>query len=162
VEAIIAYLVLLFVAATLWSFILVTRAADKRRGSMASAWSRYAARHGYEFAGGTTLERAFTIRGVRGGISFTLSTYARERIVTRLVAPAPFPLEGRVVAALGQARGRDANTPEAATGDAHFDRLFDVHASVPTAAGAVLGPDVRRALQRFPAPMMGQGLRLVF
>jgi hypothetical protein len=140
-------------------FFFVT--SSSRRGErLDRSWGAYAARQGYRFVRGKTPERPFVITGSRDGLDFVLEVDARDAVVTRLTARASRSAAGRVVAAAG--RARRGETPEKVpTGDAHFDRLFDVRATDARAVQQVLGPGVRLALQRFPMHMVGAGLALV-
>jgi hypothetical protein len=136
--------------------------ADRRDVGLVQAWRGYARRHRYAFAGRQTPDRAFRIRGTRDGVEFRLETDTRHGILTRLVARnAAAPLDGRVVAALGRGRASDDDGPRTPTGDAHFDRVFDVRGTAASDVDMVLRETVRRALQRFPMPMVGGALRLV-
>jgi hypothetical protein len=141
-------------------FIFVTR-SSRRAEHLARTWGAYAARRRYTFEKGPTPERPFRIRGHRDSIDFRLEADARGDVVTRLLAHTRSSASGRVVAALGKGRRGDSDGPVAATEDPHFDRLFEVRASSPHEAAAVLRPEVRMALQRFPPRMIGVGLRLV-
>jgi hypothetical protein len=136
--------------------------ADRRDAGLAQSWRAYARRHGYAFAGRQTPDRPFRIRGARAGIEFLLETDTRDGLRTRLVArTAAGPLDGRVVAALGRGRARESDGERTPTGDAHFDRVFDVRGTAARDVEVVLREPVRRALQQFPTPMVGAALRLV-
>ncbi|MGD0527942.1 MAG: hypothetical protein ABSE49_22605 [Polyangiaceae bacterium] len=150
------FLVIFFVA----GFVVVVM-ADRRDTGLAEAWRAYAKRHRYTFSGRQSPDRAFRIVGSRDGIDFRLETDTRRGIVTRLLAHTPASHGGRVVASLGGAGNRESDGPRTATGDAAFDGVFDVRASEARVVEIVLGPEVRAALQRFPTPMIGAGLRLV-
>ena len=150
------FLIIFFVA----GFVVVVM-ADRRDRGLADSWRAYAKRHRYTFAGRQSPDRAFRILGSRDGIAFRLETDTRRGVVTRLLAHAPTPHGGRLVASLGAAGTSESDGPRTATGDAAFDRAFHVRASDAAVVESALGPDVRRALQRFPTPMIGAGLRLV-
>jgi hypothetical protein len=159
-EAVIAYFGLLVMGAFVVAGLVVASAADRRRVGLAEAWGAYAARHRYSFFDGRTPERAFCIQGSRDGIDFTLETDTRGILVTRLIAHKLESSDGRVVAALGAGRRGASDGAKVATGDRHFDHVFEVRASAPLVVDAVLAPAVRLALQRFPTPMVGKALRL--
>jgi hypothetical protein len=159
-EAVIAYFGLLVIGAFVMAGLVVASVADRRRVGLAQAWRAYAARYQYSFVDGRTPERAFRIQGSRDGIDFTLETDTRGTLVTRLVAHKLESSEGRVVASLGGGRRGEPDGARAATGDRHFDHVFEVRASAPLVVNAVLTPSVRLALQRFPTPMVGKALRL--
>jgi hypothetical protein len=160
VEAVIAYFGLLVIGVFVVAGLVVASASDRRRVALAAAWGAYAARHHYAFVDGRTPERAFRIQGSREGIDFTLETDTRGTLVTRLVARRLESSEGRVVAALGGGRRGESDGAKAATGDRHFNHVFDVRASAPLVVDTVLPSAVRLALQRFPTPMVGKALRL--
>jgi hypothetical protein len=141
-------------------FVVLLR-ADRRDVGLTRSWSAYAARRGYAFTRRRTPDRAFRIEGSRDGIAFQLETDTGRRLVTRLIAQTASPAAGRMVASSGQGRAGDFEGPRAMTGDAAFDPRFYVRASDARDAETVLRPAVRRALQQFPMPMVGAGLRLV-
>jgi hypothetical protein len=157
VGLLVLYFLLLFFVA---GFFLVVM-ADRRDAGLADSWRAYARRHRYTFAGRQSPDRAFRILGSRDGIAFRLETDTRRGIVTRLLAHTPTPHGGRVVASLGAAGTSESDGPRTETGDPAFDRAFHVRASDVAVVETALGPEVRAALQRFPTPMIGAGLRLV-
>ncbi len=158
---VIALVVLFVIGIFLATGFLSIMSADRVSTRLARSWGIYAAQHQYAFTTGQTPERAFRIRGSREGLDFLLETDTEGRLVTRLVAYTSSPPVSRVVATLGRGRGDDSKGSKAPTGDEHFDRVFDVRASEAPAVETVLRPTVRMALQRFPTPMIGAGLRLV-
>jgi hypothetical protein len=162
-EFLFAYACLAFLAlfAVGMGFFIV--AADRRHARLARTWSAYAARRGFAYHEGPSLERPFRIEGRRDGVAFALETEKSTRtgaVVTRLLGRPRAPVRGPVVAALGACRTAPEHTARVATDDAHFDHLFEVRAKEQADVRAVLTPAVRLALQRFPTTMFGEGLRL--
>jgi hypothetical protein len=151
--------VLYFIGSFLVTGFFFVTSSSRRGERLAQTWGAYAARRRYHFSPGTTPERPLRIAGSRGALDFVLEVHARDAVFTRLVARAPWSGVGRVVAVQGRGR-RGEKSWKMTTGDAHFDRLFDVRATDERAVRRVLRPDVRMALQRFPMRMIGAGLRL--
>ncbi len=138
-------------------FLLVS-SASRTKARLVASWGSYAARHRYAFAPGEAVEQPLRVRGTRDGVDFLIEASGRRGPIARLVMQARSPLS-LVVATLG--RGADGSRgARVSTGDAHFDRSFEVRASDALAVETVLSTPVRLALQRFPTPMVGASLRL--
>jgi hypothetical protein len=162
-EFLLLYMTLAFFGVFGAGAVVYTLAGEKKQARRASAWAVWASRRGHSYSDGDGRVVILRIEGTHRGASFWLTvqrSVQNGELSTRLGGAArPGAASVLVVVTRGSPPPLFVEAAPAATGDAHFDSLFAVRASRAADAAGVLGDEMRKLLQRFPPPLLGEGLR---